>query len=421
MPTISQRLATIPSQKKSAIWSGPCGEGKQGGITFSLLCRFLHCRERFRLLMVEGLKAPDRFNHKLEYGNMWHVCEEALASERNHFGEVVGTTLWSDNLEEYLNKLFLQYPFDREDSEKWYWVCKKQFPQYVNYWAKHKDVVNRKPLLSEQVFNVPYALPSGRTVRLRGKWDSVDLVEEHVEDHVRVPAGIWLMENKTKGEVDRAKIIHQLRYDLQTMMYMTSLTVKLTKGEPSEIEELRENPVVGIRYNVIRRPLSGGKGTITQKQATKGVKCTKCKGKKLVDTLGGTFTCPKCHGYGRINAKPAEKLEDYYNRLAQYIKNEPETYFFRWNVPITVDDIARFRRETLDPILEQLCDWWEFVASCQREPENLWKTRDGMHWRHPFGVRGFEDGVGDEYDPYFENGSTAGLVRVTNLFPELQE
>src|SRR4051794_6290554 len=58
------------------LWKGP----EEDGITFSLLSQFLVCRERFRVRVIEGLSAGGGFNHRIEYGSMWHTCEEALAA-----------------------------------------------------------------------------------------------------------------------------------------------------------------------------------------------------------------------------------------------------------------------------------------------------------------------------------------------------
>ncbi len=45
-----------------------------------------------------------------------------------------------------------------------------------------------------------------------------------------------------------------------------------------------------------------------------------------------------------------------------------------------------------------------------------------FHWRHPFGSINWVDEAGEtELDEYLDSGSTVGLRRVTNLFPELQD
>jgi hypothetical protein len=246
-----------------------------------------------------------------------------------------------------------------------------------------------RPLLQEQVFDVPYDLPSGRTVRLRGKWDAVLLRGSKSN-----PA-IWLQENKTKGQIEEGKIRCQLTFDLQTMLYMIALTHDTGVDALERIKGWDgkgfRTPIIGVLYNVVRRPLSGGKGTIVRKKATKN--------------------------------HPEESMGEYYTRLAQYIRDEPESYFMRWDVYVSNTDIQRFRRECLDPILEQLCDWWEFVSQCVGQPwVDLAGEHPGIHWRHPFGVwNPLDEGGSSELDEYLSGGSTAGLARVDDLFPELKE
>lgn len=167
------RAIPKPRTKRTGpLWKGP----EQDGITFSMLTRFLSCRERFRLYAIEGLRPVEQFNHRIEYGQMWHVCEEAVARDPlppDHMGSP-----WFQALMVYCKELCRKFPLSQDQVDHWYNVCKVQFPLYVDYWSQHPDVINRVPLLQEQVFDVPYKLPSGRIVRLRGKWDSVDLVEE---------------------------------------------------------------------------------------------------------------------------------------------------------------------------------------------------------------------------------------------------
>lgn len=361
---------------KGPVWAGPESPEKNGGITFSLLSRFLSCRERFRLLVVNGLKPDEGFSHRLHYGLMWHICEEEWAGPHPE--------CWENSLKGYVQGLMKQYPMSQDDILKWYNVCRVQFPVYVEFWSKHRDVTEKTPLLQEQVFCVPYQLPSGRTVYLRGKWDSVDLLGSGKGQ------AIYLKENKTKGEINEFQLRRQLTFDLQTMMYLVALRHQPDLHPKINGTAGMGRPVAGVIYNVVRRPLSGGKGNIRPHQATK--------------------------------TKPAESLADYYKRLQDVIKEEPSYWFMRWRVEVSPRDVELFRRQCLDPILEQLCDWWEFVVSCQREPENLWKSRDGLHYRTPFGwYNPLAEGASSELDEFLATGSSVGLMRTANLFPELQE
>lgn len=360
---LAEQLKNNPGARRKKrtepLWKGP----EEDGITFSLLSRFLVCRERFRLLVVEGLRPFDAFSHRLEFGQMWHVCEEALAGEAEHL------KTHPDNeghiafrLRQYCQSLCKRYPLQQDEINKWYHVCKVQFPLYVKHWSQHPDVKERTPLLQEQVFNVPYKLPSGRAVRLRGKWDSVDLIGKGKS------AGIYLQENKTKSRIDERQLKRQLTWDLQTMLYLVSLSAAgiyiLTNHKTSA-------PILGIRYNVIRR---------TEHRV----------GKK-------------------------ETTADFAERLKGVIEEDPSHWFMRWKVEVSAADVVRFRRECLDPILEQLCDWWEWVNTCG---DNLFGP---MHFRFPYGTYStIIEGITGDLDECLANGSEVGLTRAESLFPELE-
>jgi PD-(D/E)XK nuclease superfamily len=365
MPTIKTKTVRSP------LWAGPCDSGPQGGITFSLLSRFISCRERFRIAVIEGLRPVDSFNHRLAFGDMWHTCEQALAS---------GVTDWVHNLCLHAQILCRRYPLQQEQVDHWYNVCRVTFPLYVDYWAKHPDVISRRPLLSEQLFNVPYQLPSARTVRLRGKWDSVDLVGEGKG------ARIILQENKTKGDVREAQLRRQLRFDLQLGIYL----VALRYTQMDSYEPWGRLAIGGVRYNVIRRPLSGGKGSISRHKPKK-------------------------------SNPDGESKEAFFLRLRDIIAESPQDYFLRWDVGITPSGILKFRRECLDPILEQLCDWWEAMQDCDGDYFRPPTPHGYVHWRHPFGVfDALNEGGSSDLDEYLETGSTVGLERAITLFPELE-
>lgn len=363
-PSLAQKLAgtTVPTFK--ALWQGPCDPGPQGGVTYSLLTRFLTCRERFRVHALEGWRPQESFSHRMEYGNMWHVCEEAHAANED----------WHDALQSYAKSLCMQYPFDQPQIVHWHRICEMQFPLYVEHWSKHQDVVDRTPLFQEQVFNVPYTIPSGRIVHLRGRWDAVDLIGKGKD------AGIYLMEHKTKGTIEEEQVKRQLTADLQTMLYLTTINLSRKDRTDSMLWDEREFadvPLSGVRYNVIRRPLAGGKGTIRQKNN--------------------------------------ESEDEFYARLAVYIEEEPEHYFMRWTVNISQMDVQKFQTECLNGILEQLCDWYAAVSKVG----NPFET--GLHWRQPFGCGGKIDEYDDGLSHYVNCKSTTGLIKATTLFRELEQ
>ena len=345
-----------------------------------MLSRFLSCRERFRLKCVCGLEPHDKWNHRLGYGNMWHTCEESLAAGRHHF----------DALAAHSECMCVRYPLQRAEITKWHNVCCVQFPEYVEHWDSHPDVRNRTPLMQEQVFDVPYELPSGRTVRLRGKWDSVDLITDDVSGP---SGGIYLQENKTKGDVDKLQIERQLKFDLQTMVYLIALREyrsDLRKGGFRSLS-VTGSPVLGVRYNVVRRPLSGGRGTIVQHKAR--------------------------------GSKAAETEAEFYERLRRdYITADPDYWFFRVRSEVSERDIDVFRKTCLDPLLETLCWWYEeIILKAVGKPfQRVDDDPPPTNYRTPFGVySALEEGGATEYDAYLETGSESGLRRVHELFTEL--
>jgi hypothetical protein len=387
MPLASKlRTKNVKIKHKGPLWKGPT----EDGITYSLLSRFLVCRERFRLLAVEGLRATPEFSNRMEYGQMWHACEEAFAVGGNPIVDnPVANPPWHQTLKKYCQQLCNQHRTQQEQIQHWYNVCKTQFPIYIKYWANHKDVKQRTPLLQEHVFSVPYKLPSGRTVLLRGKWDSVDLIGPKSKGRV------FLQENKTKGDIDQLKIATQLRDDLQSMLYYLALDYYYREYAKAG-DKLFPNdygPPAGIRYNVVRRPLSGGKHSIRQKQG--------------------------------------EESEAFYERLGGLIAEEPEHYFVRWNVDIALSDLKRFEQRFFIPVMEQLCDWWEFMQLCEFSPWDYVNHEIGcgdcgvdtryLHWQHPHGVYNvLNEGGTTELDEYLATGSILGLAKTDSLFKELE-
>ncbi len=219
---------------------------------------------------------------------------------------------------------------------------------------------------------MPYCLPSGRTVRLRGKWDSIDLVS-------RKSHGIWVRDHKTKGDIKESLIRQQLTFDLQTMLYVVAFQVG---GRDHLVREMGNPPVKGVRYNVVRRPLSGGKGSIRQRQG--------------------------------------EYATDFFNRLAAVIEEDPGNFFMRWDVPLHPSDVTRFCRQSLNPILERLCTWWEWISRYAGSDPFTGPEGQEVHYRHPYGVYNpLDEGGQSDLDEYLATGSTVGLSRVEELFPEL--
>lgn len=378
-PPVSRK--TRSKTVHAPLWAGPEGRGTNGGVTQGLIGNFLTCRERFRLKAVEGWRANDHFSHRLEYGTIWHLMEEAHARHAqgegtpdNDFSSALAVA--NEAAQSYAGRLCRRYPTEQAEVVKWLNVAKVQFPLYLAHWAARLEPERVTHLEQEGLFDVPYTLPSSRVVRLRGKRDGVDLLGNGATSRV------YLFETKTKADVNETRLKRQLTWDLQTMLYLTAMTVQQQAGGTTW-----PAPVAGVRYNVVRRPLSGGKGSIVQHK-------------------------PR-------GSKPGETTAQFYARLAGVIAEDPGSYFMRWRVEVGAHDVAAFRKHTLDPVLEQMCHWYEVnVSGHANEPLPGWAS----HWRHPYGVDNMiDEGYDSDVESYLETGSPAGLTRTTVLFPELQE
>ena len=353
----------IPKRLKppDSLWKGP----EEDGVTQSLLGRFLACRERFRLYVVEGLREPEAFNEKIEYGNIWHACEEALAARRS----------WQLALKSYAVKLQLKYPNDRKAVVKWSTICRIQFPIYVEYWRNQSDVLNRTPVAQELAFRVPYELPSGRIVTLRGKFDGIDLIG-------RKKKLLYIQENKSKGSINEEQLRSELHYNLQALFYFLALKRMQADGYQSGYK------LAGIRYNVVRRPLADWQGKFNIKRR---------KGRMTKK--------------GRVGE---ETEAEYYNRLGNLIRKHGEHFFMRWKIEILPSDLHKFVENTFHPILEQLCDWWEWV-------QRGMPPGDHVHFRMPFGVYNpVMEGRPGAFADFLNKGDTRSVQKVHTLFPELE-
>lgn len=366
----------VPSKPITPLWEGPRGVGPNGGVTQSLIARFLQCPARFRVNMINGLYGVRGFSHYMEFGSMFHVADEYHSGGRD----------WKEGVLAYRAELDKKYRLDGEEIDRWTRVVLGMFPEYLKYHEQHPDTAKRTPLLQEYPFDVAYKLPrSGRVVRLRGKIDGVDL-----RGRGRA-AQIYQWETKTKSKIDRVGLERQVTYDLQIGVYQTVLEI-IRKNPPADIpadvaRQLRAHPLGGVTYNVIRRDLPIRRGK------------------------------PRTFKNGRHD--PGESKEAFTNRfLDDYVRKEPEEWFRRWPTPLGPADIARFRRNSLEPILEQMCDWYAEVTGTDPGTPPGYTTP--VNYVRPYGIRSpVDDGATLDVDDYILRGTTAGLVRETRLFKEI--
>ena len=241
---IKKRLKKSPAKKKAIGFHFPKGFKRQkkdkakgprvnkalwdldrDGITYSFLSKFVTCPERTRIQYIEGL-TEKVISVPLEFGNAFHSALEYIQE-----GNSRDTVTW------YLSNYAKQRlaidradPAERQELERVLGMAEVVVRRYSQYWeVKDKD---KNYIFQEETFEQPITLPSGRTVKLRGRWDAV-----YQDDD-----GMWLQENKTKSQIDEQYLQAALPQDLQTMLYCVSLRSRIGV-DPH-----------GVLYNVARRP-----------------------------------------------------------------------------------------------------------------------------------------------------------------------
>lgn len=362
------------------IWKGPYS--LEGGVTQSLLSKFSTCAHRFWLYAICGAVEQQGLNIPLVVGDAFHNALETYA-----FGDTPAIKA-VERIKDYFHKLTKTYPQRTSEISHWCRITCDLFLAYCENW-KEEDA-GFQSFMSEENFKVPYTLPSGRVIITRGKWDG-GVISGTLAKHSRL-----LCEHKIKGDVDSKNLGTTLAQNLQCMYYLPPLYQKMdAEGQPRPD---------GVLYNVIQRPLSGGKHSIKPK-----------KGRKV-----------KVKGTTNFEVKGAETMEQFYRRLAGVVSKNPDDFFYRWKVSISEAEVARFQKESLDPMLESLCDWWD---SIQGDPFNPWETSDREtytkapnkhHYRRPFGMYDkMAKGLVGDYQDYLTTGNKSSLQRITTVFPEL--
>lgn len=401
------------------------------GVTFSLLSKFVICRHRFWIRTILGYRENEGFNHRMEYGSLLHAAFEAYADKIGFRDESVmkienmRNAIRMESLKEglkgignYSEKLLQRFPESQEDILFWTKIARGQFEQYTHYY--YDDIGWKHYILKEETFDFPYTLPSGRTIRLRGKIDECFYTQSGKK---RI---FWLQENKCKGDPDEIGITKGLHEDFQTMFYLFVLNNDPTMRRKIErhlsVIKATDSYVRRILYNVVKRPL-GDKYAIRQKKS--------------------------------------ETREEFGNRVIEMIQNDVETsmfkskqggiphlkrrsqsakHFKRWDVEMADGDINNFVNETMNPLLEQVCDWWHsikddpfnpFVTTIPKLKPHLSGTAIGidtdprpnhLHYRRPMGI--YDSLAGGYHGDYFDFLTSRGsdrskLIRLDSAFPEL--
>jgi len=364
--TPQQRMAEL--SKKRGKNNEPLWDLDRDGITYSMLSKFMVCPERFRLSSVEGWSETG-LQAAMEFGNAFHACLEnpqhppEKITRQYQQSRIAAKALFPNQIQEF---------------EVLMGMVEAMVHAYRDVY--HEDVDQKQFILHEEKFEIPhniqltvpcdcgevcldensenYGRPeihygvTHREVKLRGKIDAVFRKKD---------GSLWIMETKTKSDIDVDGISRTLSQDLQTMMYVTALT------------HLKGETVGGVLYNVIRRPaLRQGKG---------------------------------------------ETLRDFIKRVKDTALEQRDRYFIRWPHTLEPGALERWQERTFNPILTQVVQWWDSIKA---NPFDPWGSP--YHYQRPFGV--YDSLASGRRGDFFElltSGSTSGLYRRSEVFPELAD
>jgi hypothetical protein len=350
------------NQKIESLW-----DPYRDGITYSLLSKFMGCRERTRLSYVEGWISKN-FSVPLEFGNLFHLLKEVRYSGASMKASLKSSEKYIQSKIKKNNLSALQI----NELECLRGLAVVTFEEYCNYWNETPTFISgRKKWCDnnivfqhiERTFRHPFTLSNGKIITLTGKIDG-ELIDP-------ISKKYRILENKTKQRVEEVDIETLLKNDTQTTMYL--LANKLSFNAMPD----------GVIYNVIRR--------------------TSMKPRKN------------------------ELAEDYVSRIGTDIRSRPDFYFMRWKVDITEDDLNRFIDKSLDPMMCQLVEWWESIKD---NPFDPWKTREKngkskknvLHHMRPFGMYGGgARDLADDFKEIIVNGDYSEFEQRDVVFPELVE
>jgi hypothetical protein len=329
----AKKKKTFAKTVKEKTKKKPFRNVKEDGVTYSFLDEWLLDREQARLSYVEGWSSSG-LAVPLDFGLAFHDCLEWIAKGRSP--KTIKKKILDPYFERRMQSKNKLRPDEVTKLRELLATVKVLFEEYAHFYSDtDKDF---QYIFQEESFKVDHPLPSGHTMPLRGRWDAV----------YKENGKIWLMENKTKGQIDEEGILASLPFDLQTMLYVYCLEKHL--GQKVE----------GVLYNVIRRP--------------------------------------------GLRRKKTEQIEEFVDRIQDDVVKRPEHYFMRWRVEFLPEDITNWVSRSLDPILEQVMQWW---LSIQNNPFEPWDSP--LHYQNPSAL--FTRYGRSRYFDLITRNRTTGLYR----------
>ncbi len=173
------------------LWKGPL----HGGITQSLIQKYLTNPYTFVLYYGLGLEEPEEYNQNLLWGNVMHKGLEIGLAKPTPIKEQI------DDLRPEL----------MEESKKWPYINATTVPSVLEMLKLYNDSYKQQfnLCITEQQFKIPHTTSGGNTISLMGKVDGLGYVGDD----------ITLIEHKCKGSYDKVLFRAEISYDLQLNIY----------------------------------------------------------------------------------------------------------------------------------------------------------------------------------------------------------
>lgn len=271
------------------------------GITQSALLSFLNNPEEFAQNYIEGW-TPKGVSVPPEFGNVFHLMEETRHVEPTWDAEKIAHEVGKAYLK--ARRPNLRHPGDVDTLKKLIVTCKAIYPVYYHCWLDN-DEDDFDWLGREHIFSTPHKVTTGdlgitHTINLTGMRDG----EYRIKKKNR-RGKLGLRETKTKGSINKDELIQALKTDAQVMFYLFSMYL-----------EYEEYPVE-CDYNVIRRPA--------------------------------------------LRQRNNESLREFSKRIQEDAEKRLDFYFWRATITVMPYDIDAFVKQTLNPAILLLMEWWRKV------------------------------------------------------------
>lgn len=311
------------------LWKGPLN----GGITQSLIQKYLTNPYTFVLYYGLGLEEPEEYNQNLLWGNVMHKgLEIGLASPKP--------------IKEQIDTL---RPELIEESKKWPYINTTTVPSVLEMLKLYNDSYKQKFLLpgkeesnfsevvdyienvvetptkfivkdsnyacvTERQFKIPHTTSGGNTISLMGKVDGL------AWDYSSDTPVLTLIEHKCKGSYDKVLFRAEISYDLQLNIYC------------------KANEVYKVVYDNILIPET-------------------------------QWNCPP--------RDMMERHEFYIQRLyhrqnygSYPVAKKPFLWLDQLSYTMDKNSIDNYFQETVDPICDQICELYDYCSQPSFDPLN---------------------------------------------------